>query len=110
MTNTVECPICYEQKRPYYSDNIGCNNYKLICEDCITQLRTNHCPFCRNIHHERIVNNSVTNNSQTNNRQLYLQYIVNSIINLLNNSYNINSINNDDVRNAINNAIQQRVQ
>ena len=64
MTNTVECPICYEQKRPYYSDNIGCNNYKLICEDCITQLRTNHCPFCRNIHHERIVNNSVTNNTK----------------------------------------------
>lgn len=52
----TECPLCYEYKQPYYSDNIGCTNYKSICKDCIPKITTNNCPFCREIHHERIIN------------------------------------------------------
>ena len=61
INDITECPICYENKRPFYSDSIGCINYKKICKDCMPLLRSNKCPFCRNIHHNR-------NNRHFNNR------------------------------------------
>ena len=114
ISNVVECSICYQNKTPYYSDNIGCVNYKNICIDCIPLIRSNECPFCREIHHSREefnTNNYDENNSNNENITSFMQIIYDIVLRAINNNFSNNTVNNENINtndiNIANNAIQR---
>ena len=108
LNNLIECSICYENKTPYYSDNVGCRNYKKICIDCVPLLRSNNCPFCREIHHEREIiyddNDDILDNTNDDVTS-YMQMMYETVIRIINENYNNNNSINEVERVNINNNI-----
>ena len=97
LNNLIECSICYENKTPYYSDNVGCMNYKKICIDCVPLLRSNNCPFCREVHHVREIiyddNDDILDNTNDDVTS-YMQMMYETVIRIINENYH-NNINNE---------------
>ncbi len=118
LNNLIECSICYENKTPYYSDNVGCMNYKKICIDCVPLLRSNNCPFCREVHHVREIdydeNEDILDNTNDDVTS-YMQMMYETVIRIINENYHNNpnnevergrnNINNNN--SALNNAIER---
>ncbi len=96
LNNLIECSICYENKTPYYSDNVGCRNYKKICIDCVPLLRSNNCPFCREVHHVREIiyddNDDILDNTNDDVTS-YMQMMYETVIRIINENYNNNMLN-----------------